>query len=174
MLQCACIVMGVSGVGKSLIGRQLAARLNAPFLEGDEFHPASNVAKMRAGVPLDDADRAPWLDALGATIAARRGSGVVAACSALKRSYRERLARQVPPPLLFICLVADRALLESRLAVRAAHFMPISLLASQLHTLELPGRDEPAIVVSAAGSSDDVIERIVARLAERHELPHLS
>lgn len=160
----AVIVMGVSGVGKSVIGRALADMLDVPFLEGDEFHPPGNRAKMQKGIALDDVDRAPWLDALGSAIADRRDRGLVAACSALKRSYRERLRSLVAPPLVFVCLVAGRAVLKSRLAHRGQHFMPASLLASQLATLELPGPDEPAITIQTEGTVDEVLDRIMTHL----------
>lgn len=151
------LVMGVSGSGKSSVGVALAARLGVPFLEGDALHPAANVAKMAAGVPLDDADRAPWLAAIAAWIAAHAG-GVVA-CSALKRAYRDRL-RVTAPGLRLVALLPPAAVLAERLGHRRGHFMPGSLLASQLATLEAPGADEEALVVVA----DEPVEATVARI----------
>lgn len=145
--------MGVSGSGKSTLGRCLAERLDSTFLEGDDFHSADAIAKMRLGHPLDDADRWPWLDRLGAEAGATaaRGGIAVVACSALKRRYRERLAAAAAGiPLLFVLMDAHRELLPQRLADRPGHFMPASLLDSQLATLERPDADEPAITLDAA------------------------
>ena len=147
----AIVVMGVSGSGKSTLGGMLAAELHCPFLEGDSFHPDANVAKMRAGEPLDDADRWPWLDALGAAAgkaAAMRGR-VVVACSALKHSYRDRLAAAIDAPTLFVLLEASAEELERRMGNRPGHYMPKSLLDSQLQTLERPGNDECALTLDA-------------------------
>jgi gluconokinase len=144
--------MGVSGSGKSTLGRCLAGKLDSAFLEGDDFHAADAVAKMRAGRPLDDTDRWPWLDRVGAAAGATvaRDGVAVAACSALKRRYRERLAVAAGIPLLFVLIDAHRELLSQRLADRPHHFMPTSLLDSQLATLERPDADEPAITLDAA------------------------
>jgi gluconokinase len=144
---CALVIMGVSGSGKSTLGIFLADQLGAPFLEGDLFHPSDNVAKMRSGQPLDDNDRWPWLDDLGAAAgAAVRESGLaVVACSALKRVYRERLAAAAGVPVLFILLEADRDELQHRLTCRPGHYMPASLLGSQLAALERPGPGERAL-----------------------------
>jgi len=147
----AIVVMGVSGSGKSTLGGMLAAELHCPFLEGDSFHPDANIAKMRAGEPLDDDDRWPWLDALGAAAgraAAGRGR-VIVACSALKHSYRDRLAAAIDAPALFVLLEASAAELEHRMANRPGHYMPRSLLDSQLQTLERPGSDECALALDA-------------------------
>jgi gluconokinase len=147
--RCAIVVMGVSGCGKSTLVADLAATLAVPALEGDDFHAAASVAKMRAGRPLDDADRWPWLDRLGAAIGAavsERGL-VVAACSALKRSYRERLAAAAGVPTGFVLLDGDRAEIAEHLRLRATHYMPPSLLDSQLATLERPGADERALTL---------------------------
>jgi gluconokinase len=147
----AIVVMGVSGSGKSTLGAKLARRLGCPFLEGDAFHTDANVAKMRAGEPLGDAERWPWLDRLGAAIAAavaRDGQAVVA-CSALKRAYRDRLAEAAGVPLSFVMLDADREELDRRVRRRANHYMPASLLDSQLAVLERPGADEGALMLNA-------------------------
>jgi carbohydrate kinase (thermoresistant glucokinase family) len=147
----AIVVMGVTGSGKSSLARPLARRLGWPFVEGDDLHPDANVAKMRGGAPLDDADRAPWLAAIAARIdgwrlAGRRG---VVTCSALKRAYRARLAGDAGD-VRFVYLTGDEALLAERLGRRTGHFMPPALLASQLSTLEPPTPDEAAIVVDIA------------------------
>ncbi|MDG3010474.1 gluconokinase [Rhodococcus sp. D2-41] len=129
--------MGVSGTGKTTIGRMLAARLGLPYADADDFHTAANIAKMSAGVPLDDADRRPWLSTVGGWLHDRvaEGSGGVIACSALKRSYRDIL-RAAAPDAFFLLLIADRALLSERLDRRGGHFMSASLLDSQLAALE--------------------------------------
>lgn len=149
---CAIIVMGVSGSGKSVLGHCLAGKLDSTFIEGDDFHTADAVAKMSASHPLDDADRWPWLDRVGAAVGAAvaRDGVAVAACSALKRRYRERLAMAAGTPLLFVLLDAHRELLSQRLADRPHHFMPANLLDSQLATLERPDADEPVIALDAA------------------------
>lgn len=134
------VVMGVSGCGKTTVGLALAERLGASFVEGDQLHPQANVAKMAAGIPLTDADRWPWLDAVGAALAG--DAPVVASCSALKRSYRDRLRTQAGTPLNFLHLAGDRAALAQRMAERPGHYMPVSLLDSQLATLEPPSADE--------------------------------
>ena len=138
------VVMGVTGAGKSTVGGLIAERLGLGFRDADEFHPPANIAKMSAGQPLEDADRWPWLDAIGAHLAAHRGKGCVVTCSALKRAYRDRL-RAAAPGLRFIHLHGDLALVAARQAARQGHFMPASLVASQFATLEAP-RDEPDVV----------------------------
>ncbi len=153
----AVVVMGVSGSGKSTIGAALAARLGCQFLEGDAFHTPHSVAKMRAGQPLDDQDRWPWLDRVAASLqdAARIDGVAVAACSALKRIYRDRLSRMASIPLLFVFLdTTDQDELSKRLAHRSGHYMPTSLITSQLDTLEKPQPDEPALTLSAGLSPD--------------------
>ena len=126
------VVMGVSGSGKSTVGRALAERMDWPFLDADDFHPAANVAKMRAGMPLTDDDRWPWLDRLAREMAAinDRSEDAVLACSALKQAYRDALARA--GDVRFVFLKGDHATIAPRLAARAGHYMPASLLASQL------------------------------------------
>jgi gluconokinase len=160
----AIIVMGVSGVGKSTFAVQLARQLNMAFIEGDTLHPASNVQKMTAGTALSDEDRWPWLDAVAAAVsAARPPNGVVATCSSLKRIYRDRLRGKVAPPLLFVCLTADRATLVERLRSRQRHFMPEALLDSQLSTLEMPDADENAWVICAAQSLPEMLRTLRVR-----------
>ncbi|NIJ19090.1 gluconokinase [Sphingomonas naasensis] len=141
--------MGVSGCGKSTLVAHLARHWACPAFEGDDFHAPASIAKMRAGRPLDDADRWPWLDRLGAAIgAAVTDNGVaVAACSALKRSYRERLEAAAGVPLLFVLLDGERAEIAERLGARTGHYMPPNLLDSQFATLERPTDDEPALAL---------------------------
>ena len=146
---CAIVAMGVSGCGKSTLVADLAAYLACPAFEGDDFHAPASIAKMRAGEPLGDADRWPWLDRLGAAIGAGvRGDGLaVVACSALKRSYRERLERAAGVPLLFVLLDGERDEIAAQLAARARHYMPLSLLDSQFAVLERPASDERALTL---------------------------
>ena len=146
---CAIVAMGVSGCGKSTLVADLAAHLGCPAFEGDDFHAPASVAKMRAGRPLGDADRWPWLDRLGAAIGAGvadKGIAVVA-CSALKRSYRERLERAAGVPLLFVLLDGERDEIAAQLATRHSHYMPPSLLDSQFAALERPAADERALTL---------------------------
>ena len=154
----AIIVMGVSGSGKSTLSARLGERLGCPVLEGDSYHSAENVAKMQAGHALTDADRWPWLDRLGAAIcnAARGGGVAVAACSALRRVYRERLETAAAMPLHFVLLDTGPAEIARRMESRSGHYMPPSLLASQLATLERPAPDERAITLDAGRAPDDL------------------
>jgi gluconokinase len=154
--------MGVSGCGKSTIGRALADRLDLTFLDGDDLHPASNIEKMRRGEALDDADRAPWLDLVGA----RLEPGTVIACSALKRASRDRIRRTAGDPVVFVYLRGSRETLAQRMRERTGHFMPYSLLESQLATLEEPARDEIAVAADIDGEEDTIVERIAAWIAE--------
>jgi carbohydrate kinase (thermoresistant glucokinase family) len=167
MTQTVLVLMGVSGSGKSTVGVELAQRLGWPFKEGDDLHPAANVAKMHAGESLTDADRKPWLAAVAAWIDGWIGEGAcgVITCSALKRRYRDYLT-DGRPSIAFVFLHAREAVLARRLAKRQGHFMPASLLASQLATLEPPAPDEPAITVDndapVASQVDAVIKAITA------------
>ncbi len=158
------VVMGVAGSGKTTFGQRLAAALGWSYAEGDAFHPPANIAKMANGVPLSDADRWPWLDAIADWIRAATSAGRsgVVACSALKRAYRDRL-RAAWPALRLVVLDVDRAELQRRLHTRPGHFFPEALLDSQLATLEPPQADEHAIVVPA-GDVTAAIERIAATL----------
>jgi len=158
--------MGVCGSGKTTLGESLAWRLGWTFVEGDRLHPQANVAKMSAEQPLDDADRWPWLDAIAAAISddERHGRQAVAACSALKKSYRERLTAGAGP-LLFVFLDGSPALLGERMAARRGHYMPPGLLASQLATLEPPGGDENALTLDAALAPETLVEHICAALS---------
>ncbi|MFE0878288.1 gluconokinase [Streptomyces smyrnaeus] len=146
--------MGVSGSGKSTVGEWLAQVLDLPFADADDFHPERNIEKMSAGTPLDDADRAPWLEAMADWLGSRTGSGAVLVCSALKRRYRDRL-RQASEWLFFVHLDGSYELIAERLAGRSGHFMPPSLLRSQFEALEPLGRGERGVTVSVAGSPDE-------------------
>lgn len=159
------IMMGVAGSGKSSVGAALAARLGSVFCEGDDLHPAANVAKMTRGDPLDDTDRAPWLAAIAAWMAGqtRTGTSAVVSCSALKRSYRDRL-RDADARLVFVMLDVPRDELSIRLAHRPGHFMPPSLLDSQLATLERPAPDEAALILPNDVSVAQSVDRIVTWL----------
>ncbi|MEX0852596.1 MAG: gluconokinase [Bauldia sp.] len=159
----AIVVMGVSGSGKSSVGARLSAAIGLAFRDADEFHPEANVAKMSAGVALTDADRWPWLDAIGEALR-DADHGIIVACSALRRAYRDRLRSAAGRPLTFIHLSGSRATIGPRIGARRGHFMPPSLLDSQLATLEPPAPDESAITVSVAPPLDDVVAAIVAAL----------
>ena len=159
------VLMGVSGSGKTSVGAMLAGRLGWEFAEGDEFHSAANVAKMRAGTPLDDADRWPWLRAIAARIdewrhCARHG---VVACSALKRAYRDILIGDRADVAL-VYLRGEKRVIGDRLAARQGHYMPASLLESQLATLQEPGVGEHAVVIEVGGTVPEIVAGIVRRL----------
>jgi gluconokinase len=159
------VLMGVAGAGKTTVMAALAARLGWPAAEGDEFHSPANVAKMRAGAPLTDEDRRPWLEAVAAWIGEREADGECAlvSCSALKRSYRD-LIRDGHDSVLFVHLVAPEAVLAARMEERRGHYMPASLLASQLGDLEPLASDEPGVVVPAEESPRRVAEDLLRRL----------
>lgn len=159
------VVMGVSGSGKSTIGALLAARLGVLFVDADDLHPADNVAKMRAGVPLTDDDRAPWLRAVGRVIRAERdrGRSVVIACSALRRGYRD-LLREAAGELSLVYLTGSRELVRERVAARPGHFMPASLLDSQLQTLEPPEPDEHAVAADVELSPSALVDVVMDKL----------
>lgn len=165
----AIIVMGVSGSGKSTLGALLAQRLDCAFLEGDAFHSAHNVEKMRNAIPLTDVDRWPWLDRLGAAMneAVGRQGLAVAACSALRRAYRERLAKSTQQPMVFVLLNTTAAELTRRMEGRIDHYMPPSLLESQLATLEMVGPDEAALTLDACALPQTLGDQVVTWLASR-------
>ncbi len=158
------VVMGVSGCGKTSVGRGLAAALGLGFVEGDELHPPANVAKMAAGTPLTDADRAGWLAEIGRRLdqAQAAGQGLVVSCSALKRSYRDGL-RAACPGLQFVHLHGSADLLRHRLQARTGHYMPPSLLDSQLATLEPPAADEAAITLDISPPTAQVVAAALAQ-----------
>ena len=160
------VVMGVAGTGKPTIGPLVADALGVPYAEGDDFHPPANIAKMSAGHPLDDADRGPWLDAIGAWARERAGRGGVVSSSALKRAYRDRL-RAAAPGIVFLHLTGERALIEERMAGRTGHFMPTALLDSQFATLEPLGPDEAGVLVEVSGRPEEIAGRAVAALRAR-------
>ena len=157
--------MGTAGSGKSRIGSALASALHVPFIEGDGFHPPENIAQMAAGIPLNDDNRAGWLRALAEQlrIARMSGTGVVVTCSALKRRYRDVL-RTGDDSVRFIALTGDPMLLRDRLNARTGHYMPASMLDSQLAALELPGPDESAWTYDVAPEPETIVSTIVARL----------
>jgi gluconokinase len=161
----AIVVMGVAGSGKSTVAAGLAARLGWPLVEADSFHSGANVAKMRGGTPLTDDDRGPWLDALAARIelARRSDAPCVLACSALRRAYRERLARG-RDDVRFVYLRGTYQLIAARLAGRTGHYMPPSLLESQFLTLEEPGEDESPIVASVERPPLEIVGEVIAAL----------
>ncbi|WP_328376121.1 gluconokinase [Streptomyces sp. NBC_01020] len=157
------VLMGVAGTSKTTIGPLLSAALGVPYAEGDDFHPAANIAKMSAGTPLEDADRWPWLDAIGRWAHERADRGGVVSCSALKRSYRDRL-RAEAPGVVFVHLTGDRELIEKRMAERKGHFMPTALLDSQFAALQPLGPDEAGAAVDISGTPEDITGRAVAAL----------
>jgi gluconokinase len=155
------VVMGVTGVGKTTIGRLLAEDRGWPFLDADDFHPPANVAKMRSGVPLNDADREPWLTALRSEIGTRleQAQSAVLACSALKQSYRDRL--EVSPAVRFVYLRGDAALIRERLLARSGHYMDPGLLASQFAALEEP---KGVVVVDVGATPREIASRVETEL----------
>jgi gluconokinase len=165
----AIIVMGVAGSGKSTLGAALAGAIDCPFLEGDDFHAPEAIDKMGAGIPLTDDDRWPWLDRLGRALGAEAVSqGIaVATCSALKRVYRNRLREVIPAPVAFVLADADPEELLRRLTARTHHYMPPSLLTSQLQTLERPQSDELAVTIDARRPVAVSCGQIIAWLKDR-------
>ena len=159
------VLMGVSGCGKSTVGEGLAAHLGWRFVEGDSLHPSENVAKMAAGQPLNDDDRAGWLATLADLLAhaARTGQGLVVSCSALKRAYRDRL-REGDAQVLFVHLDGSRDLIAARIAARTHMYMPASLLESQFAALQAPGPDEQALSLSVQQPPAELIQRIEQHL----------
>jgi gluconokinase len=161
------VVMGVSGSGKTTVAERLAARLGCPYEEGDDHHPAANVEKMKAGIPLDDEDRRPWLEELARWIGEREAAtqNSVLTCSALKRSYRD-LLRAGNESVWFAHVEVPQDVLAQRLEARQGHYMPASLLTSQLTTLQPLQPDEPGMTVPGTGEPDDVVDAILATMRE--------
>jgi carbohydrate kinase (thermoresistant glucokinase family) len=158
------ILMGVSGSGKSTIGRALSARTKLPFFDADDYHPEANVAKMAAGQPLNDDDRQPWLETLAALLKkqAQDGEGAILACSALKASYRNTLEKGLSKKPLFVYLKGSAELISARMQARTGHFMPPALLASQFAALEEP---QDALVVSIDQSIEQIVEDILVHFS---------
>jgi gluconokinase len=165
------VVMGVSGAGKSTVAAELVHRLGWDFAEGDEFHPPENVEKMRAGIPLDDDDRWPWLRRLAAWIGEHEAAGTnaVVTCSALKRAYRDLLC-DGHPSVWFAHVRAQPELIRDRVEHRTGHYMPPSLLGSQLATLEPLQPDEPGAMISGVDPPDQVADHVLAALRTEREL----
>jgi carbohydrate kinase (thermoresistant glucokinase family) len=161
--------MGVSSSGKSSVGAAIARRLHAPFLDGDGYHPEANVEKMRAGIPLTDEDRWPWLESLALALhEAAAGKGVaVGACSALRRVYRDYLVDKAGEEILFVHLHGPKEVIAERIARRQHEYMPASLLDSQFATLELPDAAENVLTMSAVEPVETVADKVV------RSLPHL-
>lgn len=166
MIQCY-VIMGVSGCGKSSVGAAFATAIGGNFIDGDDLHPAGNRAKMASGQPLDDDDRGPWLVRVGQALSARAGP-VVIACSALKLRYRDRVRAHAGKPVIFIHLTGSRQVLAARMATRKGHFMPPSLLDSQLAALEPLTPHEAGISVDI----DQTLQDIVAELLRQTRTDH--
>lgn len=160
------IVMGVSSSGKSTVGDAVGKRLAMPFLDGDRYHPDANVEKMRAGIPLTDEDRWPWLERLAVALrrAADQSGMAIGACSALRRVYRDFLVEKAGEPILFVYLQGSKDVIAARIAARQHEFMPASLLDSQFATLEEPSNDEDALVVPVTETVPTMVRRVLATL----------
>jgi gluconokinase len=164
----AIVVMGVSGAGKSTLGRALAEELNYAFVEGDTLHPASNIKKMAAGIPLNDVDRRPFLERVAEVCHEQEAAGVVVSCSALTRTYRD-LIRSRSRSVVFVLPMVDREKLQRRLVQRQHHFMPASLLESQLASLEIPSSDERAVLIDGAAETAAQVAETLKKL-HAHQL----
>ena len=158
-------IMGVSGVGKTVVGSRLAEVLGVPYLDGDDLHPPENRQRMALGIPLTDDDRRGWLAAIAGRVAAaqRTNTGLVVSCSALRRTYREVL-RGGDPDMIFVHLTGDPALIRQRMTTRVGHYMPATLLDSQLATLEVPATEEHAWTYNVADTPESIVAHIVERL----------
>jgi gluconokinase len=163
----ALIAMGVSGSGKTTFGKALAQALGLPFYDGDDFHVPEARAKMAAGIPLTDSDRAPWLDRIGAALAdfSAHPRGAIIACSALRLIYRDRLRAAVGPDLRFLFLDGDKALMRKRVAERRGHYMPASLIDSQFATLERPDGEAGVVTLAADAGVEDLVSEALRALA---------
>ena len=169
----AIVVMGVTGAGKTTVGRALAAALGGPFIDGDDLHTAEARAKMGAGIPLDDGDRWPWLDRIAGALSdgRRRGAATVVACSALRRAYRDRLRAGAGPSLRFVYLEAEPAMMRARVAARKEHFMPASLVESQFASLEAPNREPDVVTLAADADLARAIPALARQFAPRAAHP---
>jgi gluconokinase len=165
----AIVVMGVSGAGKSTVGKLIAARLDCPFRDADSFHPPANIEKMSRGAPLTDEDRWPWLHAIADWIGEHRAAGTtcVATCSALKRRYRDLITARQRADVRLIYLTGDFDLIAARLAARKGHFMPPALLRSQFDALEEPRADERAITLSIDATPEEIAARALGGLGSQ-------
>lgn len=159
------VLMGVAGCGKSAVGTAFAARLGATYLDGDDLHPSTNIAKMSRGEPLTDDDRWPWLTLVGQRLATADGI-LILGCSALKRRYRDRIRQEAKGPVTFIHLSGTRDLIKARMAARTGHFMPTALVDSQFDALEPPGDDENALTADIDKPLEALVAAIAARLEE--------
>ncbi|PLK73100.1 gluconokinase [Rhizobium sp. TH135] len=155
------VIMGVAGCGKSTVGAALSEQLKIPYQDGDDLHSAAAVEKMRAGIPLDDDDRWPWLDRIADAL--KSDAPLIIGCSALRRTYRDRIRAGTGGPVTFVHLAGDRDLIASRMASRSGHYMPLSLLDSQFATLERPGSDE-AIEVTIDQPMDAIVGQVLSHL----------
>jgi carbohydrate kinase (thermoresistant glucokinase family) len=164
MFKGAAVVMGVASCGKTTLGEALAAYFKVPFVEGDRLHSPESVVKMSAGIPLTDEDRWPWLGRVGDALSGE--AALIASCSALKRRYRDAIRTHAKRDVTFVHLHGTRELLAARIAGRKGHFMPASLLESQLKTLELPGGDETAVTIDIALSPDAQLQRAITFLRQ--------
>ena len=153
------VIMGVSGCGKSHIGALLASRLGLGWRDGDDLHPAENLVKMRAGLPLEDADRWPWLDRVAQAL--RTEAPLVIGCSALRRSYRDRLRQGAGGPVTFVHLTGSKALITARMTARSGHFMPPALLDSQFTILEPPGPAEHALTLDVDQTPETIVAQVL-------------
>ncbi|MEO8241484.1 MAG: gluconokinase [bacterium] len=158
------VIMGVAGCGKSTVGAGLATRSGVPYRDGDDLHPAANVAKMAAGTPLTDDDRWPWLDLVARALAT--DAPLMIGCSALKRSYRDRIRHGAGGPVLFVHLSGARKVIEARMAGRTGHFMPVALLDSQFATLEPPAADEWHLTVDIDQPLNAIVTQILTSFAD--------
>ena len=156
------ILMGVAGCGKSSVGEAISARTGIAYRDGDDLHPAANVEKMRAGIPLTDEDRWPWLDQVGRELADK--APLIIGCSALKRVYRDRIRALAGGPVTFVHLAGSRDLIAGRMAQRTGHYMPLSLLDSQFAALELPQPDEGALTADISQPLEALVDGIVKGL----------
>ncbi|MEM8929453.1 MAG: gluconokinase [Bacteroidota bacterium] len=155
------VIMGVSGTGKTTIGKLLSEELDLPFFDGDDFHPEANITKMASGKPLNDEDRQEWLVSLHQLLSSKKDNGAIVACSALKKSYRVILKEGIEKDLRFVYLKGSFQEVKSRMEKRKGHFMPMELLKSQFHSLEEP---ENAIVAPIMGTPDDIVQSVLDQL----------